>query len=142
MPQVLFNYLGQFDGSLGEGSWQAAAEDTGRGVSDDIPLPAPLAFDGRIQGGRLQFRCTYSGAQFREVTIEALMARIAQSLREVVGHCVAQAVTRLTPSDVPASALSQLQLDALALRADEIEDIWRPTPMQRGMIRHGARHPG
>ncbi|WP_454753311.1 amino acid adenylation domain-containing protein [Cupriavidus necator] len=141
-PQVLFNYLGQFDGSLGEGGWQAAAEDTGRGVSDDIRLPAPLAFDGRVQGGRLQFRCTYCGAQFREATVEALMARIAQALRDVAGHCVAQSATRLTPSDAPASGLSQQQLDALALRAGEIEDIWRPTPMQRGMIRHGARHPG
>ncbi|QRQ85280.1 non-ribosomal peptide synthetase [Cupriavidus oxalaticus] len=143
-PQVLFNYLGQFDGSLRAeaGGWQVAAEDTGSGVSADIPLPAPLAFDGRVRHGCLQFRCTYRGGQFREATIDALLARIAQALRDVVAHCVAQPATRLTPSDVPASGLSQAQLDALALPAEEIEDIWRPTPMQRGMVRHGARHPG
>ncbi|MBP0637133.1 non-ribosomal peptide synthetase [Cupriavidus sp. AcVe19-6a] len=143
-PQVLFNYLGQFDGSLraGAGDWRAAAEDTGSGVSAEIPLPAPLAFDGRVQHGCLQFRCTYRGGQFREATIDALLARIAQALREVVSHCVAQTATRLTPSDVPASGLSQAQLDALAVPAEEIEDIWRPTPMQRGMVCHGARHPG
>ncbi|WP_434034546.1 amino acid adenylation domain-containing protein [Cupriavidus sp. a3] len=143
-PQVLFNYLGQFDGSLraGAGGWQVAAEDTGSGVSAAIPLPAPLAFDGRVQHGCLQFRCTYRGGQFREATIEALLARIAQALRDVASHCVAQSAVRLTPSDMPASGLSQAQLDALALSADEIEDIWRPTPMQRGMVRHGTRHPG
>ncbi|BDB27750.1 amino acid adenylation domain-containing protein [Cupriavidus sp. P-10] len=151
-PQVLFNYLGQFDGSLRAeaGSWQVATEDTGSGMSAGIPLPAPLAFDGRVQHGCLQFRCTYRGGQFREATVDTLLARIAQALRDVVAHCVAQPATRLTPSDVPASGLSQAQLDALALPADEldeideiddIDDIWPPTPMQRGMVRHGARHP-
>ncbi len=140
-PAILFNYLGQFDGATTEGPWQMAAEDTGSGIDARTPLPAWLVFNGSVQAGCLRFRCQYSGARYRPATISALMDAIGAALREVVDHCEARQGVRLTPSDVPASALTQAQLDALALDADEIDDIWRPTPMQRGMILHGRRHP-
>nr|WP_315591460.1 non-ribosomal peptide synthetase [uncultured Cupriavidus sp.] len=140
-PRILFNYLGQFDGATTEGPWQMAAEDTGSGIDARTPLPAWLVFNGSVQAGCLRFRCQYSGARYRATTIAALMDAIGAALREVVDHCEGRSSGRLTPSDVPASALTQAQLDTLAFEADDIDDIWRPTPMQRGMILHGRRHP-
>lgn len=49
---------------------------------------------------------------------------------------------RLTPSDFPLAQLSQAQLDALAVPAGEIEDVYPLTPMQEGLLLHTLLEPG
>ncbi|WP_043368013.1 condensation domain-containing protein, partial [Cupriavidus sp. WS] len=54
-PEVVFNYLGQFDASLAEGTpWQPAFGNTGAGQDASAPLSHPLSVSGQVHGGELR----------------------------------------------------------------------------------------
>ncbi|MBJ9978442.1 amino acid adenylation domain-containing protein, partial [Pseudomonas sp. S30] len=138
-PQVTFNYLGQFDGSFdqAEGALLVpASEPTGATQAPDSPLSNLLSITGQVYNGELELDWSFSHAVFRPETIQALAQRYQQVLGELVEHCARAPHQGFTPSDFPLARLSQTQLDALALPAAEIEDLYPLSPMQQGMLFH------
>ncbi|MGH8076528.1 MAG: amino acid adenylation domain-containing protein, partial [Lysobacter sp.] len=78
-PQILFNYLGQFDSALGEqGTFRFADEDTGASGDGAHRRDYPLGINGLVSGGKPRFTVDYSDEEFRPETIE----RLAESFRE------------------------------------------------------------
>ncbi len=127
---LLFNYLGQLDTELG--GFRLADEATGRARDPRTPLEAELALEGAVQGGELQFTCTYSGQRHAPARIQALLDAFATALDEVLTLC--RQASGATPADFPRLTLTQAQLDALPLA--EIEDLQPLTPMQQGLLFH------
>ncbi|WOH53420.1 non-ribosomal peptide synthase/polyketide synthase [Bradyrhizobium sp. sBnM-33] len=140
-PRIVFNYLGQFDSSVGEGtSFRIAPESAGPARSDSAPLGRWLSINGQVREGQLRLSFSYGRRRYRRATIERLAEHYAAALRELVGHCTSGA-RGMTPSDFALSNLSQADLDLLGATIDcrDIEDIYPLSPMQQGMLFHALR---
>ena len=140
-PRIVFNYLGQFDASLGEGaSFKVARESAGATRSASAPLGRWLSINGQVRDGLLRLSFSFGSRRYRRATVERLAEHYAAALRELVDHCTGGA-HGITPSDVELSRLSQADLDVLTATIDcsEIEDIYPLSPMQQGMLFHALR---
>ncbi|MCK1637526.1 non-ribosomal peptide synthase/polyketide synthase [Bradyrhizobium sp. 157] len=140
-PRIVFNYLGQFDSSVGEGTpFRIAPESAGPARSDTAPLGRWLSINGQVREGQLRLSFSYGRRRYRRATIERLAEHYAAALRELVGHCTSGA-RGVTPSDFALSNLSQADLDLLGATIDcrDIEDIYPLSPMQQGMLFHALR---
>ncbi|MCA1359979.1 non-ribosomal peptide synthase/polyketide synthase [Bradyrhizobium sp. IC3069] len=140
-PRIVFNYLGQFDSSMGESApFRLAPESSGPMRSDSAPLGRWVSINGQVGEGQLRLSFSYGRRRYRRATIERLAEHYAASLRELVAHCTGGA-RGITPSDFALSNLKQADLDALVATIDcrEIEDIYPLSPMQQGMLFHALR---
>ncbi|WP_042703453.1 non-ribosomal peptide synthetase, partial [Azospirillum sp. B506] len=134
--RVTFNYLGQFDGSFdADARFLPADEPAGARLDPGAPLGNWLGIDGRVYDGELVFDWSYSRAVLSPSVVDGLASDYEEELRSLVAQCEASA-GGLTPSDVPLAGLTQAQLDALALPARELEDLYPLSPMQQGMLFH------
>src|SRR5262249_4654506 len=115
-PAVTFNYLGQFDGSFGEGArFVPAAEAAGSTRGPQGPLGNTLEINGQVYDGVLRLDWSYSGAVYDAVTVAGLAAAYEAELAALIDHCLSDEAGGLTSADVPLAQLSQAQLDALPL---------------------------
>ncbi|CRI56719.1 peptide synthetase [Pseudomonas sp. CCOS 191] len=135
---IVFNYLGQFDGSFDseQGLFTPAPEGAGQGQSPEAPLGSLLSIDGQVYAGELALDWSFSSAVFERGQIQRLADEYAEELRLLIGHCTSPGVAGVTPSDFPLASLDQRQLAALPVAADNIEDIYPLSPMQQGMLFH------
>uniref|UniRef100_UPI003F606BA9 amino acid adenylation domain-containing protein n=1 Tax=Pseudomonas sp. LRF_L74 TaxID=3369422 RepID=UPI003F606BA9 len=147
VPRITFNYLGQFDSSF-EGEAEEAAflapanESSGTSQSEEAPLGNWLSINGQVYSGELSLSWSFSREMFDETTVQKLASEYAEELKALIEHCSNEATSGLTPSDVPLARLSQEQLDALPISANEIEDIYPLSPMQQGMLFHSLFEQG
>jgi non-ribosomal peptide synthase protein (TIGR01720 family) len=118
-PQVSFNYLGQFDQTLGSSCFEWAAEPIETSHDTGGTRRHLLSINGSIRANRLQIGWTYSSAVHRPATVEALAQRFLTALRALISHCRTPGVGGYTPSDFPDAGLDQQQLDALIAGLDE-----------------------
>ncbi|MDQ8728327.1 non-ribosomal peptide synthetase [Bradyrhizobium sp. LHD-71] len=140
-PRIVFNYLGQFDGSLGDGlPFRIAPESAGATRSATAPLRGWLNINGEVRDRRLRLSFGYGRKRYRRETIARLVQLYETALRELVDHCTSGACG-ITPSDVVLSDLTQAELDRLATTLDwrSIEDVYPLSPMQQGMLFHALR---
>ncbi|MCP3401820.1 non-ribosomal peptide synthetase [Bradyrhizobium sp. CCGB20] len=140
-PQIVFNYLGRFDGSMGTTQlFTFAPESAGPSRSATAPMRGWLNITGLVRESRLELTFGYGRRRYRPATVERLAAHYEDALRELVAHCCDGAFG-LTPSDVALAGLGQVDLDRLATTLDPrgIEDIYPLSPMQQGMLFHALR---
>ncbi|MGC4060234.1 MAG: amino acid adenylation domain-containing protein [Aquabacterium sp.] len=148
-PQVVFNYLGQFDSSFNEASlWKLAPESASPVMDERCPLEHALSINGQVQGGELEMVLGYSRARYHQGTIESLVNAYKAELQGLIAHCTS-GVSGATPSDFPLAAahgLTQAQLDeaptVLNSSLNNIEDLYPLSPMQSGMLFHSVFEAG
>ncbi|WP_426134158.1 non-ribosomal peptide synthase/polyketide synthase [Pseudomonas sp. PWP3-1b2] len=139
VPQLTFNYLGQFDGSFAandEALFVPASESGGEEVNLQGPLGSRLALDSKVLGGELDLSWTFSSEVFDETSIQRLADEYLRELTSLITHCCDPANRGVTPSDFPLARLNQTQLDALASQPQNVEDVYPLSPMQQGMLFH------
>ena len=83
-----------------------------------------------IADGRMQLSWRYSRERYRKATIETLAGHYVQHLKALIAHCLLPDSGSYTPSDFPLVALAQSDLDAMALKPRQIEDIYPLAPLQ------------
>ncbi|MBR1143100.1 non-ribosomal peptide synthetase [Bradyrhizobium sp. AUGA SZCCT0431] len=140
-PQIVLNYLGRFDGSVGASSlFDFAPESSGPSRSDAARLRGWLNITGQVREGCLLLSIGYGRKRYRRETVERLAHMYETVLRELVTHCCSGA-SGMTPSDVALSGLDQADLDRLGTALDlrGVEDIYPLSPMQQGMLFHALR---
>ncbi|KAF1072469.1 MAG: Linear gramicidin synthase subunit D [Pseudomonas citronellolis] len=140
-PRVTFNYLGQLDQAFADADFQPAAEGVGHSQPLDASLGNALVIAGRVLGGELELQLTYASSQFERADIDELQALLRAELQALSGWCLSHPAP-LSPDDVPLAGLDQAALEALALPAAEIEDLYPLSPMQQGMLFHALDVPG
>ncbi|SCW30123.1 non-ribosomal peptide synthase domain TIGR01720/amino acid adenylation domain-containing protein [Paenibacillus tianmuensis] len=143
-PDIRFNYLGQFDQDLSTNGLQVSPYSTGTAMSGNAERHCALDINGMIAGGALTLTIGYSGKQYRRETMERFSGLLRASLQEIIGHCVAKERTELTPSDVLLKGLAIEELDALVEQTGhlgDIENVYKLTPMQKGMLFHSLLEP-
>ncbi|WP_181015072.1 amino acid adenylation domain-containing protein [Pseudomonas syringae] len=138
LGSIVFNYLGQFDGSFDapEALFTPSADSSGASQSADAPLAAPISINGQVYAGELRLSWTFSGAVFERETVQRLADEYAAELQQLIAHCTTEGVAGATPSDFPLARMSQLQLSSLPIAAGQIEDLYPLAPMQQGMLFH------
>ncbi len=145
LPQgeIVFNYLGQFDGSFDEqsGLFAPAREYGGAAKPADAPLDSQIALNGQVYGGELKLGWTFSAQRYDTAVMQKLADDYAAELGALIAHCCEPGNRGVTPSDFPLAALRQQQLDELPAVARQVADIYPLSPMQQGMLFHSLQGP-
>lgn len=140
-PEIVFNYLGQFDQVVGHSSlFEFATESTGSWYGAQTRRPHLLELNALTIGGCLELRWSFNKRVHNQDTIARVAATYAEKLRGIVAHCTTAGVGGNTPSDFPLAKLDQRAIDLIAAKIDGIEDVYPLTPMQELFI--GATDPG
>jgi amino acid adenylation domain-containing protein/non-ribosomal peptide synthase protein (TIGR01720 family) len=144
---LLFNYLGQLDGALGEKSpLKLASESAGPSEDPRQALSHPLILNALVRGNRLRMAWTYDTGAYRRETVERLAEACREALRAVVTHCREPEAGSYTPSDFSLVNLTTDELAALHLPAGrdgpQVEDVYPLTPAQQGILFHALAAPG
>ncbi|NOQ28197.1 MAG: amino acid adenylation domain-containing protein, partial [Bacteroidales bacterium] len=135
-PQIEFNYLGQFDSDVDQMSlFTIAKESGGNPVSHKRKSKCDFSIGGIIANGELSVTLNYKKRYYSDEIITNLLENYKKSLLEIINHCTKLTEKVLTPSDFTYKGLSIKELDKL-VKQYEIEDIYKLTPMQEGMLFH------
>ncbi len=141
--EVVFNYLGQTDGMLGDtGVFGIARESSGSQCSQQGTRQHLIDINSLVVGGQLQLSWSFSGNLHRRETIEQLAKDFINCLEAIISHCQSEDAGGYTPSDFPLARLSQSELDqVLRERRQNIDDLYPLSPMQQGMLFHSLYAP-
>jgi len=83
-PQVVFNYLGQFDQDLGDGRFAPSKVAAGALIEPTTPLNRELEINGQVFAGQLGLTFRFSGQRYRRQTIERLQTAYHAALVELL----------------------------------------------------------
>jgi amino acid adenylation domain-containing protein/non-ribosomal peptide synthase protein (TIGR01720 family) len=130
-PELVFNYLGQFDQLVaGSELFAFAPEPEGPWLSPAGGRRYLLDVNSLVLHGQLEFRWTFGRKLHDEGTIKRLADSVLRALREVIEHCRIVGVGGRTPSDFPLATLTQSQVDRLIGDGRNVEEIAPLVPMQ------------
>jgi non-ribosomal peptide synthase protein (TIGR01720 family) len=140
--EVTFNYLGQVDRVLPEGSrFQWARESSGPTQSQSASRSHLLDVRGLISAGSLQVSFQYSENVFRGETIEQLARSFLAALRSLISHCQSSEAGGYTSSDFELANLTQSEIDRHFGNDRTLEDVYALSPLQKGMLFHCLHAP-
>jgi non-ribosomal peptide synthase protein (TIGR01720 family) len=131
-PQLLFNYLGQFDQvTRGSKLFAFAPEPTGAWHAGSGRRTHALEVLAQIRDDRLQADWIFNKKQIASASIDRLATDFIAALRTIILHCREAEAGGRTPSDLPLLALSQAEVDHLWRSHPGFVDAYPLTPMQR-----------
>ncbi|AKG24558.1 thioester reductase [Calothrix sp. 336/3] len=111
-PEVVFNYLGQFDQTFSHSSlFRFVQNSSGLMSSPHNKRSSLLEINGLVVNNQLQFDWTFSENIHRYSTIENLAQVFVKALTNIITHCQSTQEKNYTPSDFPELDLSQKSLD-------------------------------
>lgn len=140
--EISFNYLGQFDHSLGAGSpFQLVDGAPGPLHDPQGNRPHLIEVSGSVVGGQLRMHWAYSPALHHTETIERLAANFMGVLRTLVAGVAAPQTAMLTPTDVPLAQINQATLDHLSTAIPNLVDLYPLAPGQAEMFAHTLAEP-
>jgi amino acid adenylation domain-containing protein/non-ribosomal peptide synthase protein (TIGR01720 family) len=141
-PRLAFNYLGQLDNVVPEGSlFGLAREDVGAEWSPRALRSHPIAVNSLVSGGRLRVTWEFSINRHNPETIERLADAYLDALGILIDHCATREAPRYTPSDFPFAGLDQAALDRVVAEVPDLVDLYRLTPLQHGLLFHRLYEP-
>jgi amino acid adenylation domain-containing protein/non-ribosomal peptide synthase protein (TIGR01720 family) len=141
-PQIIFNYLGQFDAELQRLSFSLAKESAGimQGLHGERAYELEVIV--MITGKRLKVSVSFNKKQFKGQTIAALLDHFQAELNHLILYCYARKERELTPSDFTYKELTVETVDSLVKQYSPIEDIYLLSPLQEGMLFHALYDSG
>ncbi|NNB93012.1 non-ribosomal peptide synthase/polyketide synthase [Corallococcus exiguus] len=142
-PQVAFNYLGQFDGTVAASRlFSMSPEPSGPSAAPSGPRLHALEINGSVLDGQLQFSFGYSAHLHHAATIESLARRFVHHLRDLISLRASEDARRFSPGDFPLAGLSPQSLEPLLRRTGpDIEDLYPLSATQQGMLFHAQLAP-
>ena len=135
LPQVCFNYHGQWESARGR-DFAPAGEVPGRDMAAGAALDHLLDVSAVVADGVLELTWHYSDQVHDESTVRELADGTARALAAIAAHCERPDAGGRTPSDFPLARLDQAGVDRLAGDGRAVEDILPLTPLQEGMLFH------
>ena len=139
-PEVLFNYLGQFELSSSP-ALRYSAVDPGQVRARHAARAHLLEINCGIEGDRLSCAWEYSDNCHTLATIEELSNQFRLALEQLVAACAPAATRILHASDVPLADLTGTEVASLTVKWPDIEDIYRLSPIQEGLLSHHLQAP-
>ncbi|HHJ51719.1 MAG TPA: non-ribosomal peptide synthetase, partial [Caldithrix abyssi] len=109
---ITFNYLGQFDQVLPEGSvFKPAKENKGPERNPDDRRVNVISFTCAVTGNKLNVSVSYSSDLFKAETISRLSDAFMEELRALIDHCKSPQAGGFTASDFKLANLDNKKLD-------------------------------
>lgn len=145
--EIVFNYLGQFDGVLESNlPFTPSLDYAGKLYDGNNKRPFLIRVVCQIIENRFGATFYYSRNFHNGETIEAIAERFIKSLREIISDSEKQLSGKLSIVDFPHSDLSETDFDSLTKRfnpieSENIEDIYALTPIQQGLLFHSIAEP-
>ena len=141
-PEVMFNYLGQFDDTFSDSSLFALADEPiGPLHGLDNDRQHALEINCYVANGEVRIGWTYSTGRHAAGTVAKLADDFMRNLESLIAHCASAPTRGFTPSDFPLARLRQDQLDQIVAANPNLEDIYTLSPMQHGMLFHTLYEP-
>ncbi|CZF84613.1 non-ribosomal peptide synthetase [Grimontia marina] len=140
LPQVSFNYLGQFGGSDDNATWTINFDAIGDTVSAANSSQLLLNINGAIYQNTLQFEVQ---SQLDTDQSERFTTALQNALNDILETAVKQAKmgSRKTPSDYGSNILGLSQLAQLESTYPDIDAIYPANSLQQGFISHHLNRP-
>ena len=136
--QVLFNFLGQFDGELDDLS--TSDEDRGPEHGPGAVMSHDLELTSWIADGQFRLSARWLPADWPDDALPQWLAHYRDALVAVIAHCAAQPLPTRTPSDLRYRGPAATALLA-RFGAEVVEDVYPLTPVQQGMLYHARATP-
>ncbi len=131
-PEIVFNYMGQFDQVVaGSTMFGFAPQATGPWYGARTRRPHLFEINCLVIDNRLEVRWSYSPRAHTRETVARVAAAYVSALRSTISHCTADGVGGYTPSDFPVAALDQATLDRVTGTRRDVDDLYPVVPMQR-----------
>ena len=137
-PEIVFNYLGQFDVGDADGGFAVSAGPRGPASAAANRPSHPLTVNCGIDGTRLRLHWTFDASVYPRATVERVAQAHAAALRRLVAHCRTAGAGGYTPSDFPLAGVDQAQLDAALAGRRGVEDLYPLSPLQEGLLFHAV----
>ena len=136
-PEIVFNYLGQFDQVFAETQLlQYSRIGSGLPHGADRSRPHTLELNSSIEQGTLRIGIAYSAAQYEAAAVQSFGDALHNELAAIIQHCVSTQAFGRTPSDFPLANLDQDDINRIIGHDRNVEDIYPATAMQHGMLFH------
>src|SRR5579871_561033 len=146
IPEISFNYLGQFDQMLANGSVLAGVvTDLSLACSPRQPRAHLLEVDCLVADGQFRVNWAFSQGVHRASTIEALAMEFMEALRALLADSPLRDPSIAVDPDFPGLDLSKENLDKIVAEAEQISDVrniaslYPLAPQQNGIfLEHSA----
>ncbi|MDP4146802.1 MAG: amino acid adenylation domain-containing protein [Bacillota bacterium] len=99
IPQISFNYLGQFDKDVNQDLFTTSVISAGTSISEESQRIYDININGMVIYGELQLSFQYNKEQYNSDTIEKLAISYEKMLLKVINHCIEKEESEMTPSD-------------------------------------------
>lgn len=143
IPEISFNYLGQFDADINNEVFGVSGIPSGNPVGAGIDRRFVLDISGMVAGGVLSITVGYNSNEYKEETISAFLQCFHKKLLTIIEHCIKLQRAIPSPSDMENNSLSLDQFDKLLENVSVgMEKILPLTPMQSGMLFHSLMDRG
>ena len=120
---ILFNYLGEFEVSGGDGSMLKLVDRRCGPVRDPSCERAyPIEINSFLYRGELIFDIVYSKELFTGASIDQLESEITQSMTELADGISTRGASTMVAADFPLAKLSDGDLDSVAGQLDALEE--------------------
>jgi amino acid adenylation domain-containing protein/non-ribosomal peptide synthase protein (TIGR01720 family) len=112
-PEVVFNYLGQFDSDIGSTTFSFANEQSGHTSNPDERVMYPLAITGRILNGRLRMNFEFDGLSVPADQRAAICKAFETHLLQAIVQCSEETIITASPVSFQYKEISQETLESL-----------------------------
>ncbi len=113
LPQISFNYLGQFQDASEKTLFRISDESTGDAVGPTIKRFHDIDISGAVVHGQIELSLTFNTGQYKTQTMEMLLDNYVVQLKEVVSHCKSKTGGENTSSELTYQGLSSDDLDKI-----------------------------
>ncbi len=147
-PEIMFNYLGQFDKELVSDYFEVAQQSCGKEVSPEGTPWYALDINCITIDGALKVTASFDKNEYKSETISNLMEAYKACLQEIILHCKTQKQELGSPADfkldMPLESFDKLteSLYSNIKWSNEkeriIQDIYKLSPMQEGILFHAV----
>lgn len=145
--EILFNYLGRFDGPAGNGAWNPTVEsgELAGGTPPDMAMPHVMELNAMVVGGPsgpvLAATWSWAPGALDDATAAELADGWQRALHALSTHVRAHGGGR-TPSDFPLARLDQDEVDLVTREQPGVRDILPLSPLQEGLLFHSGYDDG
>ncbi|MDT0125884.1 amino acid adenylation domain-containing protein [Paenibacillus sp. RRE4] len=99
IPDVSFNYLGQFDENAKSGFFTISESGVGQSIDPRTQRLHKIDLVGIVKSNQLVVTIGYSQKQYRQESVQAFSHHFVSSLQEIIRHCCEKGNTEFTPTD-------------------------------------------
>jgi amino acid adenylation domain-containing protein/non-ribosomal peptide synthase protein (TIGR01720 family) len=135
-PQLVFNFLGDFDSSIHAESFEISPLSTGENTAESEKLYA-IELNGLIAEKKLNFDVDFNNSLLNKTQQHVFIDEFKAAIRSIVDAAKSVDKPVLSPSDFGLKDVGIEEFNTVLSQAKgEIEKIYPLSPMQQGMLFH------